>query len=140
MAKAKVRWVEGLQFVGSPPSNHAITLDGTEKSSGADSAIHPGELLLVALAGCTGMDVISILKKMRVDVKEFEVRVDAEAAEEHPKAWEKIHLTYHVVGKDIPEDKLKHAIELSQNKYCSVSATLRAPVEVTYSYQTEKTG
>lgn len=140
MAKAKVRWVEGLQFVGSPPSNHAITLDGSEKGGGADSAIHPGELLLVALAGCTGMDVISILKKMHLEVKEFEVRVEAEAAEEHPKAWKKIHLTYYLVGEKIPEDKLKHAIELSQNKYCSVSATLRTPVEVTYSYQTEGTG
>ncbi len=140
MAKAKVRWVEGLQFVGSPPSNHAIILDGSEKGGGADSAIHPGELLLVALAGCTGMDVISILKKMRVDVKELEVRVDAEAAEEHPKAWKKIHLTYHVVGKNIPEDKLKHAIELSQNKYCSVTATLKSPMEPTYEYQTEEAG
>lgn len=140
MAKAKVRWVEGLQFVGSPPSNHAITLDGSEKGGGADSAIHPGELLLVALAGCTGMDVISILKKMRVDVKEFEVRVDAEAAEEHPKAWKKIHLTYHVVGKNIPEDKLKHAIELSQNKYCPVTATLKSLLEPTYEYQTEEAG
>jgi putative redox protein len=140
MAKAKVRWVEGLQFVGSPPSNHAIILDGTEKGGGADSAIHPGELLLVALAGCTGMDVISILKKMRVDVKEFEVRVDAEAAEEHPKAWKKIHLTYQVAGEDIPEDKLKHAIELSQNKYCPVTATLKSSVEPTYEYQTEEAG
>ena len=140
MVKAKVRWIEGLQFVGSPPSNHAIILDGSEKGGGADSAIHPGELLLVSLAGCTGMDVISILNKMRVDVKEFEVKVDAEAAEEHPKVWKKIHLTYHAVGKDIPEDKLKHAIELSQNKYCSVSASLRPSVEITYSYQIEKEG
>ena len=140
MARAKVRWVEGLQFVGSPPSNHAIILDGSEKGGGADSAIHPGELLLVSLAGCTGMDVISILNKMRVDVKEFEVRVDAEAAQEHPKVWKKIHLTFHVVGKDIPEDKLKHAIELSQNKYCSVSASLRSSVEITYGYQTEEGG
>ena len=140
MARAKARWVEGLQFVGSPPSNHAITLDGSEKGGGADSAIHPGELLLVALAGCTGKDVISNLKKMRVDVKEFEVRVDGEAAEEHPKAWRKIHLTFHVVGKDIPEDKLKHAIELSQNKYCPVTATLKSSVEPTYEYQTEEAG
>ena len=140
MAKAKVRWVEGLQFVGTPPSNHAIALDGSAKGGGADSAIHPGELLLVALAGCTGMDVISILNKMRVDVKEFEVRVDAQPAEEHPKAWRKIHLTYHLVGKEIPQDKLKHAIELSQTKYCSVSESLRSPVEITFDFQTEETG
>ena len=140
MAKAKVRWVEGLLFVGSPPSNHSVVLDGSEKGGGADSAIHPGELLLVSLSGCTGMDVISILNKMRVDVKEFEVRVDAEAAREHPKVWKKIHLTFHVAGKNIPEDKLKHAIELSQNKYCSVSASLRSSVEITYGYQIEQGG
>lgn len=135
MVKAKARWVEGLQFVTTAPSNHAILLDGSEKGGGLDSAVHPGELILLGLAGCTGMDVISLLKKMRVEVAEFEVRVEAEAAEEHPKIWRKIHLTYFVAGQDIPEDKLKKAIELSQTKYCSVSATMKASAEVTYDYQ-----
>ncbi|HUU29746.1 MAG TPA: OsmC family protein [archaeon] len=140
MVKAKARWVEGLQFVGNPPSNHAITMDGSEKGGGANSAVHPGELVLLALAGCTGMDVISILKKMRVEVADFEVRIEAEAAEEHPKAWKNIKLSYFVAGKDIPEDKLKHAIELSQDKYCSVSATLRSQVEIDYDFEiAEKT-
>ncbi|RKY23335.1 MAG: osmotically inducible protein OsmC [Planctomycetota bacterium] len=134
MAKAKLRWIEGLQFAGIPPSNHAIILDGSEKGGGANSAIHPGELVLLALGGCTGMDVISILKKMRLEVSEFEVRIDAEAAQEHPKAWKKIKITYYLKGKDLPEEKVKHAIELSQEKYCSVSATLRSPVEIVYDH------
>jgi putative redox protein len=104
----------------------------------ADSAIHPGELMLVGLAGCTGIDVVSILKKMHIELSEFEVHVDAEAAEEHPRGWRKIKVSYLAAGKDIPEEKLKHAIELSQEKYCSVSATLRWPVEISYDYRIEK--
>ncbi|MBW7997699.1 MAG: OsmC family protein [Candidatus Glassbacteria bacterium] len=136
---AKARWVEGFQFVGTPPSNHAIVLDGSAKAGGADSAIHPGELLLVGLAGCTGIDVISMLRKMKVEVDEFEVRVEGEAAEEHPKYWKKLNVTYWIRGKDIPEDKLQKAISLSQEKYCSVSATLKNKVEVTYGHEIEKT-
>jgi putative redox protein len=132
MIKAKAKWIEGLQFAATPPSNHAILLDGSQKGGGLDSAVHPGELILLGLAGCTGMDVISLLQKMRVEVSGFEVQVEAEPAKEHPKWWEKIHLTYVVEGKDVPEDKLKKAINLSQDKYCSVSATLRNKVEITY--------
>jgi len=135
MVKAKVRWVEGLQFAATPPSNNAILLDGSERGGGLDSAVHPGELILLGLAGCTGMDVISLLKKMRVEVSEFEVRVEAEAAGEHPKAWRKIHLVYVVSGRNIPENKLKKAIELSQSKYCSVTATLRDGAEIDYEHE-----
>ena len=135
MVKAKVRWVEGLQFVASAPSGHAILVDGSEKGGGLDSAVHPGELILLGLAGCTGMDVISLLKKMRVEVTGFEVRVEAEEAEEHPKALKKIHLIYVVTGRDIPEDKLKKAIEMSQFKYCRVAATLRDGAKIDYEHE-----
>ncbi|MEA2064390.1 MAG: OsmC family protein [Gemmatimonadota bacterium] len=135
MVKAKARWVEGLQFCATAPSNHAIMLDGSLKGGGADSAVHPGELILLGFAGCTGMDVISILTKMRVQVSRFEVRVEAEAATEHPKVWKKIHLTFFIAGEDVPEDKLKKAIELSQDKYCSVAPVIRASAELTYDYE-----
>ncbi len=140
MKEVKARWVEGFQFVATPASNHAIVLDGSEVAGGADSSIHPGELLLVGLAGCTGIDVISMLKKMKVEVQEFEVRVQGEAAEEHPKYWKKINVTYWVKGRDVPEDKLRKAIELSQEKYCSVSATLKNKVEISYDHQIETDG
>jgi len=135
MTKAKARWVEGLQFVATAPSNHAIVLDGSAKAGAADSAIHPGELVLAGLAGCTGIDVVSILEKMKVRLQEFEVRIEAEAAEDHPRWWKKIRVIYYAAGKDIPEDKLARAIELSQAKYCSVSATLRNNVEIEYSHE-----
>jgi putative redox protein len=137
MVEAKVRWVEGLQFVATPASNHSIVLDASAQAGAADSAIHPGELLLVGLAGCTGIDVVSILKKMKVEIQEFEVRVQGEAAEEHPKFWKKINVTYWVKGRDVPQDKLRKAIELSQDKYCSVSAALKNKVEISYDQQIE---
>ena len=135
MLKARVKWVEGLQFVGSPPSNNAIVMDSSTKGGGADSAVHPGELVLLALAGCTGMDVISILQKMRQEVHDFQVRIEAEAAEEHPKAFRRIKVSYYVRGKDIQKDKLLHAIELSQTKYCSVSATLKSEVKIDWDFE-----
>ena len=138
MSQAKARWVEGYQFVGTPPSKHSIVLDASAAVGAVDSAIHPGELLLVGLAGCTGIDVISILQKMKVEVDEFEVRVSGEAQEEHPKYWKKLNVTYWIKGKDIPEDKLEKAINLSQDKYCSVSAALKNKVEVTYTHEIVK--
>ena len=128
--QATVRWVEGLQFVANPPSNHAILLDGSGPGGGADSAVHPKELLLCAVAGCTGMDVISILNKMKVQVKAFEMTVSADEAEEHPKYYRSLKVTYVVRGENIPEDKVKKAVDLSSEKYCGVMATLRHPVEV----------
>ncbi len=139
MKEAKARWVEGMQFVATPPSGHSIVLDASGPAGGADSAIYPGELLLAGLAGCTGIDVISILTKMKVEIQEFEVRVRGEPAEEHPKYWKKIEVTYWIKGKDIPEGKLLKAIGLSQDKYCSVTASLKNKVEISYDHLIEST-
>ncbi len=128
--QARVKWVEGLQFVANPPSNHAILMDGAGPGGGADSAVHPKELLLCALAGCTGMDVISILKKMKVETSSFEILVSADEAEDHPKYYRSLKVTFILRGGDIPEDKVRKAVELSSGKYCGVMATLRNPVKV----------
>lgn len=129
--EARVKWIEGLQFVANTPSNHAILLDAAEAGGGKDSAVRPKELLMCAVAGCTGMDVISILGKMKVKVDSFELHVVADESEEHPKYYEKIRITYLFGGKDIPEDKVRKAVELSSEKYCGVMETLRVPVEIT---------
>jgi len=110
-------------------------MDSSEDKGGLDSGPRPMELLLISLAGCTGMDVIYILKKMRVQVQGFELKIDAERKQEHPRYYSKVHVKYVFYGKDIPEDKVKQAIELSQHKYCSVSATMRAVGELTYSFE-----
>lgn len=135
MKRARVRWVENLKFVGDAPSGHSILMDGPPESGGDNVAVRPGELTLVALGGCTSIDVVSMLKKMRVDFAEFEVVVDAEPAEEHPKVWTKIHVKYIIKGRNIDEAKVKKAIDLSEQKYCSVSAMLKKSAELTYDYE-----
>ena len=132
MKTARVKWVENLKFIGDAPSGHSLLLDGPPASGGDDCAVRPGELTLVALGGCTAIDVILILKKMRVEVDSFETVVDGEPAETHPKVWTKLHIKYIIKGKGIDENKVKKAIALSQDKYCSVSAMLSKTAEITH--------
>jgi len=138
MAEAKVRFVEGLQFVGVGPSGHALVMDGREQGGGLDSAPRPGEIVLLAHAGCTGMDVVSILRKMRIDIQEFEVKVSADAAKEHPKVWTKVHLEFRLRSANATPEKVEHAISLSHEKYCSVGAMLGTTAEITHSLVLEK--
>jgi len=133
--KAKVTLSGGMQFVGSAESGHAVLMDAAPEVGGTDSAPRPMELLLIGLGGCTGMDVASILRKMRVGWERFEILLEAERATEHPKVFTKIHLVYRIWGDEIPEDKLKKAIDLSQERYCSVSAMLNKTAEITYGYE-----
>jgi putative redox protein len=134
MKTARAKWVEGMQFVGSTPSGHSIVLDANEKVGGVDSGPRAKELLLVGLGGCTGMDVVSILRKMRVPFDSFEVEIHAEEAEEHPKIWTKIEIVYRIAG-DVPEDKFLKAITLSQERYCSVTAMLRGAAQITFRHE-----
>ena len=135
MKTARIKWVENLKFVGDAPSGHSILMDGPPDSGGEDVAVRPGELTLVALGGCTGIDVVSILKKMRQQIDSFEVIVNADSRDEHPKTWSKLHLKYILKGKNLDESKIKTAIELSQDKYCSVSAIMKKSAELTWEYQ-----
>ncbi|MFH1011391.1 MAG: OsmC family protein [bacterium] len=134
MKTARVKWVEGMQFSGRVPSGHSILMDATEAVGGADSGARPKELLLAGLGGCTGMDVVSILRKMRVPFDSFEIEIHAESSEEHPKVWTRIELIYRIVG-DVPEDKFVKAISLSQERYCSVSAMLRGAAAITFRHE-----
>lgn len=135
MNTARMKWVENLKFIGDTPSGHSVVIDGPREVGGDDSAARPGELTLVALGGCTAIDVVTILQKMRVEFDSFEVVVNAEAAEEHPKVWTKLHVKYIFKGKDMDESKVKKAIDLSEERYCSVSAMLRKTAELTYEYE-----
>ncbi len=126
-----VTWMEDLAFEGEV-NGHKIILDAEARVGGKDRGPRPKPLMLTSLIGCTGMDVISILKKMRVDVKDFKVHADAELTEEHPKHYKKIHLTYEFTGKDLPMDKLEKAVNLSQDRYCGVSYIYKQVIELTY--------
>ena len=111
---------------------HKLTLDASPEVGGHDKGPRPKVLMLTALAGCTGMDVISILKKMKVEPEYFNVRVNGTLTEEHPKHYHKMHIIYEFKGENLPEDKLRKAIELSQDKYCGVSALYKKALELTY--------
>jgi putative redox protein len=133
--RARIKWVENLKFIGNAPSGHSILMDGSPEAGGDDSAIRPGEMTIVALGGCTGIDVISMLKKMRVEIESFEVVVDAEPRAEYPKSWATIHVKYLFKGKNIDPVKVKKAIDLSEEKYCMVSAMLKKSAELTYDFE-----
>ena len=126
---------EGLQFVGRSESGHSVVMDGPVAAGGSDAAVRPSELVLIGLAGCTGMDVISILRKKRQPVTGLEVAVHAEQAEEHPRAFRRLKVRYIVRGAGVDETAVRRAIELSEEKYCSVGATLREPVDITSSFE-----
>lgn len=127
--EAKVIWQkEKLKFVGHVDGSPDVTMD-------SENGPTPMELVLMALGGCTGMDVISILQKMRQDIKNFEINLSAERAEEHPKVFTRINIEYVIYGSNIDENSVKRAIELSQDKYCSVGGMLKKALELTYSYK-----
>ncbi|RKX69859.1 hypothetical protein DRP53_06930 [candidate division WOR-3 bacterium] len=129
--KAKVIWQDGLRFLGVA-RDRAIIIDTKKELGGFESAPAPMELLLLSLGACTGMDVISILKKMKVGVKGFEIEIIGEQREEHPKYFTSITLVYRFFGTDLPIDRIRHAVELSQGKYCPVTASLEQSVRVDY--------
>ena len=113
-------------------SGHPVLMDAATAARGADQGARPKELMLAALAGCTGMDVVSILKKMRIDLDGLNIRVDGDVTEEHPKHYNRMHITYEFKGKELPIEQLKKAIDLSQESYCGVSAVYRKTMEITY--------
>ncbi|MEN6479513.1 MAG: OsmC family protein [Anaerolineales bacterium] len=129
----EVKWVEGLQFLAQANGSHgAFVVDGTPDLGGLGTGVRPMEALLASLASCTGMDVISVLRKKRQDVRAFRVLVRGERAQEHPRRWVKINLEYVVTGVGLSEEAVARAIELSLTKYCGVRATLNAEITSTY--------
>ena len=129
--KITSRWLHGWQFVATDSAGHSMVMDSP--SMGDDAGFRPAELLLIAVAGCTGMDVISILQKKRQKVADFQVNVSGERREEHPRAWTRMHIEYIVRGKDVDRGAVERAVELSETKYCPVQATLAGNVEFSHS-------
>lgn len=133
--KAFVKQLQGITFVGKTDSNHWITMDGPENFFGSNAGIRPKELLLLSLAGCTGSDVVTILDKKKVKYTKFEMNISAEQQEEHPQVFTKINLEYVFYGKNIQAKDVERAIELSQTKYCSVTAMLQKAVTIEHNYK-----
>jgi len=123
--EAKIFWNGVMQFTGSADSGFSIPLDASPDHGGQNGGFQPLELLLVGLAGCTGMDVISILQKKKANVTAFEVRVSAKRAEEHPRVFTRLLVEYVVTGKDIKLEDVERSVQLSETKYCPAEAMLR---------------
>ncbi len=129
-----VRQIRGITFAGKSDSNHWVVMDGPEIFDGSESGPRPKELVLIALGGCTSSNIIPILKKKRVPIEGFEVRLRGTVRDEHPQIYTDIAIEYTFYGVGINPKDVERAIELSTTKYCAVSAMLRGNVNITDSY------
>ena len=133
---AKIKWVEGVTFVGESGSGHSVLMDGPPEHGGRNLGVRPMEMMLLGLGGCTSFDVMHILKKARQQVADCVVELEAERSETEPKVFTRIHVHFIVSGQDLKENQVKRAVELSAEKYCSASIMLtRAGVEITHDYE-----
>jgi len=123
---------EGAMVFRMEQDGHSFLLDAASEWGGTDAGPRPKGLLLSGLIGCTGMDVVSILRKMRIEGFGLDITADAEYTDEHPKVFRTIHLTYRFSGRDLPHERVEHAVELSQEKYCGVTAMLMHTAEMTW--------
>ena len=127
-----IKWTGKMAFSGVTPSGHELKMDAAPEVGGENTGARPTELLLNAVAGCTGIDIISILQKMRLNPISFHMDVRGDRADDHPKRFTNIHIHYALEG-ELPEDKVGRAIRLSKDKYCSVAHSLNAKITVSYS-------
>jgi len=133
--KIQLKQLDGLALAAyGEESKHWVTMDSTPILGGKDSASRPMELMLMGIAGCSAMDVISILKKKRANISEFRMEIVGERAEEHPKRFIRIDFHYIVTGKEIKPEDVQRAIELTEEKYCGAMATIRGNVELSYRF------
>lgn len=127
----KTTYLDGMAFE-TEISGHKLIMDAHDEVGGEDRGPRPKPLIMAALSGCTGMDVVSILKKMQVSYDSFEILIESEMTEDHPKTYSKIHMIYVFKGDDLPAAKIEKAVKLSQERYCGVSALLDKALELTY--------
>ena len=130
-------WTDKVAFE-SNMDGHKVITDATKEVGGSDLGPRPKKLMLTSLAGCTGIDVIMILKKMKVEPEAFNVIVEGELTEEHPRYYHKIKVIYKFKGKNLPKDKLEKAVKLSEEKYCGVSAVYKKAIDMETEIQVEE--
>ena len=127
MASHKITtvWKENMVFESDNPSGHTVLMDTSEENGGTNKGLGPKAMMLSGLAGCTGLDMISLFRKMRIEVADFKMDVEGELTEEHPKTYHTVTLNYHFYGNNLPEDKINKAVNLSTEKYCGVLEMFR---------------
>lgn len=133
--KVTLKQIDGLAMAAKADSKHWVIMDGPERLGGHEAGASPMQLVLMGLAGCTGMDVVNILKKKRIQLTDFTIEVEAAQAEDYPKVFTEIHLRYRLSGENLRDADVEKAIELSETKYCSVLAMLKSTARVTHEYE-----
>ena len=135
MVEAKLKWAGGVKFDGRSAFGLPISTDGTKKAGGTEQGYKPTELVMYGLAGCTGVDVVKILEKMRQELTGLEIEVKASQPDEYPKPFNKISVKYTLRGKNLDKSKVERAIAFSEEKYCAVSLTLKGVAKIESSYE-----
>jgi putative redox protein len=133
--KVAVQWKAPMTFIGMPDSGFAVQMDADSSFGGTGNGVRPMEMIALGLAGCTAMDVISILQKKRQQVTGFEVRVNAPRSAEHPKVFTRADITYIVTGKNVDESALLRSIELAATKYCPAQLMLAQAFPMEFHYE-----
>jgi putative redox protein len=135
LVEANVTLLNDMQFTGTASSGHTLTMDADDESCGHNAGFRPMELLLVAFGGCTGMDVISILRKKQQQVSGLKINVKGEKSDIAPKIFKTVHIEYVVQGRVVEKKAVERAIKLSLETYCSVGATLSKSGTITHTYR-----
>ena len=133
--ECRVKWLDHMSFVGESGSGHSVVMDGAPDAGGRNLGVRPMEMLLLGLGGCTAFDVMSILRKSRQQVFDCEIELEAERAEEVPKVFTRIHLHFIVSGKDLDQNRVARAVELSADKYCSASRMLEKTAAISHDFE-----
>ena len=134
MGSINVSWKENMRFIGADADNNAVTMDASAVYGGKGQGVRPMELLLISLAGCTGIEVANAMNKMRVPYTSFEITAEADRREEVPQVFTAIRVCYHVEGEGLTEAKFRKAFELGAVKYCSVANMIKQSCPIRYSY------
>lgn len=137
--KARIKWVEGVSFVGESETGHAVVLDGAPENGGRNIGMRPMEMLLIGMGACTSFDVVTILKKARQPIVDCVAEIQAERADEIPKVFTKIHVHFVVTGDGLNEAQVERAVKLSAEKYCSASIMLSKSVAITHGFEVKST-
>ena len=133
--KATVKWLDNMSFVGESESGHSVVMDGPPDSGGRNMGVRPMEMVLLGMGGCTAFDLVLILQRQRQQVIDCRVELDADRADDVPKVFTRIHVHYVVTGKGLDDKKVARAVEMTAEKYCSVSIMLAQSVDITHDYE-----
>jgi putative redox protein len=136
----QLEWTEGLKFISTSGSKHQVVLDASPEHGGTDSGLRPMEALLSSLGSCTGMDLVTILRKKKRKLNNLKVSLHGERAPVHPHVFTRISMEYQIWGEDITDDDVRWALDLSLNKYCSVAAMLKQCCTINFKWRIHRKG